>query len=215
MFRTTVPVLGEPEKTPDLPEKEKRSYDEPVMDAFNEGVAPGGLISRNDIRLLICYSLKTVGTPVSRELLGEMVQEQSVANYFETMDAVSDLIRNGNLEVCTNEGEETELLRLTPKGSAAIDELSDHLPRTIRDTAVRATIHLLKVQKNARENGVSIVPAEGGGYHITFSLNDRDTSLMELKIFVADREQAELLKRNFLEDPAALYSSVLSALMVD
>ena len=35
-------------------------------DAFTGGVAPGGLRSKSDIRILICYMLKSVNAPLSR-----------------------------------------------------------------------------------------------------------------------------------------------------
>ncbi len=34
-------------------------------DAFTGGVAPGGLRSKSDIRILICYMLKSVNAPLS------------------------------------------------------------------------------------------------------------------------------------------------------
>jgi hypothetical protein len=38
---------------------------------------------------------------------------------------------------------------------------------------------------------------------------------MELNMYVVSRDQAELLKNNYLEDPTHLYSSILTALMLD
>ena len=34
-------------------------------DAFTGGVAPGGLRSKSDIRILICYMLKSVNAPLT------------------------------------------------------------------------------------------------------------------------------------------------------
>ena len=38
-------------------------------DAFTGGVAPGGLRSKSDIRILICYMLKSVNAPLSGDPL--------------------------------------------------------------------------------------------------------------------------------------------------
>jgi hypothetical protein len=38
---------------------------------------------------------------------------------------------------------------------------------------------------------------------------------MELNMYVVSRDQAELLRNNYLEDPTHLYSSILTALMLD
>ena len=61
---------------------------------------------------------------------------------------------------------------------------------------------------------MEITPS-GDGFNVCFSLNTGDTKLMELNMYVVSRDQAELLKNNYLEDPTHLYSSILTALMLD
>ena len=56
-------------------------------DAFTGGVAPGGLRSKSDIRILICYMLKSVNAPLSGDDIIKVLQEKSLANYFEASDA--------------------------------------------------------------------------------------------------------------------------------
>lgn len=60
-------------------------------DAFTGGVAPGGLRSKSDIRILICYMLKSVNAPLSGDDIIKVLQEKSLANYFEASDALSAL----------------------------------------------------------------------------------------------------------------------------
>ena len=65
-----------------------------MAEAFTAGVKMGGLTSDTEIRLLLCYLVKTAG-PVTRETLeGALLQEQLV-NYFEFADALSELQRQG------------------------------------------------------------------------------------------------------------------------
>ncbi|MCQ2487517.1 MAG: DUF4364 family protein [Clostridia bacterium] len=185
---------------------------EPVFDALYEGVAPGGLRSKSDILLLILYMLKTMKEPISKNMIGEVMQSQGIANYFEVMGAISELIDNGNLIYHEEDGE--ELLILTEQGEAAVTVVEDDIPKTIRETAVKTTWKFKTLEKNARENEVKIEKVEDG-YTITFSLSSGSSSLMELNMYVPDREQAEILKNNYIEDPVKLYSTILAALMVD
>ena len=53
------------------------------QDAFSAGVEPGGLWHKNDIRILLCYILASVGAPLSRQDLSRIIQEKGLANYFE------------------------------------------------------------------------------------------------------------------------------------
>ena len=67
------------------------------FDAFTGGIAPGGLRSKSDIRILICYLLKSVNAPLSGEDIINILQEKSLANYFEANDALSSLVALGNV----------------------------------------------------------------------------------------------------------------------
>ena len=43
------------------------------FDAFTGGIEPGGLRSKDEIRILICYLLTSVSAPLSRLLCRRMV----------------------------------------------------------------------------------------------------------------------------------------------
>lgn len=213
-FQFSVPELREDDGgQPETRSSYDRRYGEPVFDAMNEGVAPGGLVSKSDIKMLICYMLDVVGSPVSKTMLSNVMQDQEIANYFEVMNAISELIKMGNITE-TTEGDE-EMLSITEQGSSAVELLAMDIPKTVRETAVKSLVHFMTLERNARENEVDITPREDGGFDVSFTLKDHDFPMMELKIYVADREQAETLKHNFVEDPVRIYSSLLAALMVD
>lgn len=199
-------------KRPEELTEEERSAREPVLDAMAEGVAPGGLRSKTDIKLLVLYMLEQVETSVPVRIVSDVITAQELANYFEAMDAISELQQNGTLERTSVDGQEA--LTITEKGLNAVGAVEDDLPRSVRETAVETTRHFLKLDRHARENDVVITPF-GDGYNVCFSLTTGDTRLMELNMYVVSRDQAEVLKNNYLEDPTHLYSSILTALMLD
>lgn len=53
-----------------------------AYDAFTAGVEPGGLRTRDEIRILLCYLLTSVNAPLSREDILQSVQGLGLANYF-------------------------------------------------------------------------------------------------------------------------------------
>ncbi|MDO5448255.1 MAG: DUF4364 family protein [Clostridia bacterium] len=185
-------------------------YDE--FNALDEGIEPGGLRNKDEIKVLVCYLLKTLDTSITREQIGNIMQDQGIANYFETMDAISELLSNGS--VSSNFIDEKECLEVTDIGKNAVVEVGNDLPKTVREKALKSALRFITLERNERENEVKIEPCEGG-YEISFALKDKDTALMKLAMFVGDREQAEKLKNNFLEDPARVYGSILASLMID
>ena len=181
-------------------------------DAFDEGSEPGGLRSRNEIKVLVCYLLKSIEQPISKQLINEILQENSLANYFEINQAVSDLVRAGSLEEAAQEGD--TVYRVTDQGRSAAQTLEVNLPRSVREKAVNAAIRLLTRAKREQENRIDIEKLENG-YHVTFTIYDSTDELLKLTIFVADSMQVETVRKNFLNDPVKLYSNIIASLTVE
>ncbi len=181
-------------------------------DAFVGGVEPGGLRNRNEIKILICYILKTLEEEITKQQINDVIQGQGLANYFEVNQAISELIAQGSIDC--NYVEENEVLKINDIGRQVVLELEHDLPRTVREKAIKAAIKILTIAKNEQENKIDITPLENG-YHVTFTIEDKQDVMMKLTVYVADAEQADLVKKNFLEDPTRVYSSILSSLMVE
>ena len=181
-------------------------------DAFDEGIEPGGLRSRNEIKVLICYLLKSIEQPISKQLINEILQENGLANYFEINQAVSDLVKADSLEETAQESD--TVYRVTDQGRSAAQTLEVNLPRSVREKAVNAAIRLLTRAKREQENRIDIEKLENG-YHVTFTIYDSTDELLKLTIFVADSMQVETVRKNFLDDPVRLYSNIIASLTVE
>ncbi len=64
-------------------------------DAFTGGIVLGGMRTKADIRVLLCYILKSLDAPFSKAGLNEVLQSTSLANFFEVNDALSALLGAG------------------------------------------------------------------------------------------------------------------------
>lgn len=178
-------------------------------DAFTGGVAPGGLRSKSDIRILICYMLKSVNAPLSGDDIIKVLQEKSLANYFEASDALSALVSLGNV---TREEDNTYVL--TKRGKSVADDLEQLIPSSVRDKAVAAATALLASAKVERENVATIVRTENG-YNVTCHISGGEMELMSLTVYVPDLYQAREVKKNFHRDPQRVYNLMLAALTGD
>jgi hypothetical protein len=182
------------------------------FDAFDAGIELGGLRNRDDIRLLICYLLKSVEAPMTRQLLNDAMQEDGLANYFEVGQAIEELLKTGN--ITADILDEEEVLSVTAKGREAAELLQTSLPKTVREKAVNSAIRLTTRAKVERDNKIEVKKEDDGGYTITFTLFDRGTELMKLSIYVVDSLQLETVKQNFINDPVKVYSSIITSLTV-
>ena len=181
-------------------------------DAFDAGIELGGLRDRDDIRLLICYLLKSVDAPMTRLMLNDAMQQDGLANYFEVGQAIEELLKTGNLDSKIMNDE--EVIFVTDKGREAAEMLETTLPRTVREKAVNSAIRLTTRAKVERDNKIEVTPHENGGFTITFTLFDRETELMKLSVYVVDSLQLEQVKKNFIDDPVKVYSAIITSLTV-
>ena len=177
------------------------------FDAFTEGVEPGGLRNRTQIKILITFIVSRIKEPLKDTMIIEALQIHGLANYFEVSQALDELFDNGILS--TSEG----LVYLTPKGALSIDELSQELPKTVKETALADALNLQILEKRESENTVEITKSDRG-YFVTCRVTHKNDNLMELTVYAADYEQAEQIKRKFLKDPSYVYSTVITSLYI-
>ncbi|MDR1628826.1 MAG: DUF4364 family protein [Oscillospiraceae bacterium] len=187
-----------------------------AYDAFSEGIELGGLRSRSEIRLLICYLLKSLDAPVPRALLNDAVLQEGLANYFELNQAVEELLANGNVRSFEQDGE--ELFSVTETGRDIAELLQTNLTRTVREKAVRAALNLLTVYRREKENRIEIQKT-GAGYKIDIGMfataadKEQGNSFLSLSLFTSDAMQAESIKKGFLKDPVKLCDVIMSTLL--
>lgn len=181
-----------------------------MADAFMAGVEPGGLTNVQEIRILLCYMLNTVAAPIPRDALTDIITAGGMANYFDTEDAIEDLIRLQHLVQSDD-----KLVATTVTGNQIGESLGVRIPYTLRERSVKAALQLLKRREVERDNKVDIRKLEEGGYEVTCTVMDGDRALLSVTLRVSDPWQAEQIKEQFLTDPALLYRSNLAVLTGD
>lgn len=179
--------------------------------SFDQGIAPGGLRDKADIKLLVCYLLKTIGKTLTRTQINDTLQENQIANYFELNQAISELIQGGQVNCDEIDGEQH--LSVSLRTSIEVLEIENLLPRSIREKAVNAGLKILTRDKIKKESEVEVVNLDQG-HHVTFRIFDMGTKLLELTIYVADSSQIEIVKTNFFDNAVSIYSDIISALTV-
>jgi len=177
-------------------------------DTFQAGVAPGGAIRHIDVKLLICHALAALDAPAGFQLLLEALRASELVNYFALVEALEQLVGTGLLHERRDDAGEV-YYQLSGTGRAMISELSGSLPRSLRDKSAAAIRRAHRRGQRLSEIEIGEEPA-GGGYILRLTIPEE--SLFELSLFVPDREQRDIVRRNFLNNPVHVYRSVLSLL---
>ncbi|MDD2993329.1 MAG: DUF4364 family protein [Pygmaiobacter sp.] len=175
-----------------------------MADAFTAGVKPGGLTSSTEIRILLCYLIQSAG-PVQREAMqGALLQEQLV-NYFEFADALVELEKQA-LATETEKG-----YTITEKGRIVADTLADDLPRSVRESAIRALIRIQSWIHKAAQNQAQIQKTDTG-YLVTCRIQDTGADTFQLSLAMPDILTAEAVKNQFIAHGSDIYSQLLTGL---
>lgn len=181
-----------------------------LYDAFTQGIKPGGLRSKSEIKLLVCYIICKIDKGISRNQLNEILTGEGLANYFEANEALAEVVKTGNVRI--EYDNEEEILYPTDLGKANTAQLEDDLPYSVKEVALNAAIEMKSKLKRAQENNIEIIP-HGNGYDVTISIMDSDDKLMSVTLYVADSAQADYVKEKFLQDPVKMYSTIVALLL--
>ncbi len=170
-----------------------------LSDAMSAGVNPGGLQSRTEIRVLICYLLTNSKVPLPLERVKEQLHFQGIANYFEVAFAIADLEENGNIGVAYEE-DNLKFYVATGDCKNIAEALGNSVPLTVRERTVEIADKIIQRRTNERENRVTKEITEDGIY-ITCTCLDGSREMVSVKLLVPDDESADIVKENFLENP--------------
>lgn len=178
-----------------------------VFDTFDEGIVPGGMRSKNEIRILICYLLHSIKKPVSKELILESLQKDGLANYFEASSCFDDLIKNKH--IIKNENNKCSI---SSSGKLIAIQLEDSLAITVKEKAFKCAMMLIQEEKTNKENKVDITKNDNG-YTVKCTITGGDSfDLFSFELYVPEYEQAKMVKKNFRKNPELLYKTMLSVL---
>lgn len=180
-----------------------------ISDAMNAGVNPGGLRSRTDIRVLICYILNSISSPVPLDSVKEQLHFNGIANYFETAFAITELTESEHISVTVEDG--TSLYTLNESGRSVCDALAGSLPQSVKDNSLKIAEGIVNRRRNERENKVSIEKTDLGVY-VTCSVMEKQLELVSVKLLVPDDDTADTVKENFLNNPIETLVNVTAAL---
>lgn len=175
-------------------------------DAFSAGIELGGLRNTAQIKILIGFLVKNLESPMDKNKLVDVLQIHGLANYFDASQAAQEMISSGSLS-CDENG----LLSITAKGRAAVSELENEIPRTVREKALNDALKLQTIERREHENKIEVERLPKGA-NVTFTVFNGGDVLMRLTVYAADDYQVERIRSNFLENPVGLYAGIVSSL---
>jgi hypothetical protein len=184
-----------------------------LFNTFDEGIAPGGLRSKYEIKTLICYIYYSVKENLSRDLIIEAIREDELANFFEVSAAFDELVSDKNLNE-TKDADGNTVYSLSENGKMIAEQLDSAVAYSVKEKALKCAVKLLADKKTARENFVEIEKTENG-FNVICTVSGGDIDLLKCTLYAPDIDQAEIMKKSFLSYPSTVYKSMLALMTKD
>ena len=182
-----------------------------LYDKTNDGVFPGGLHSKEQIKILICYLIYETKTPANVEFISGVLQECGTANYFESSSGFSELVNNGQLILCDAEN---SLYQLSDSGIFIVKNLSDELPVTVKEETLEKYQYFL-YQKDIRQDNTVTLTTKENKIYVECTMNDGNTQLMKISMYSPDNEQAGVIRNVFYNNTDVIYQAVVALMTGD
>ncbi len=158
------------------------------------------------IKILVCYFLKQINRPITPEQLIEIATEDGLINYFIFTEAINQLLEAKTLILEERDGEQYYVL--TEMARIGADDFKTMVPRAFREKILTSGLKFFARLKN--ENDVKISYTEQQkGWSVNVLCTEGGLTLMDLKLYAPDREQAEILGEKIMLNPVDFYGKVL------
>ncbi len=178
------------------------------MANFDKFITPD-MLSLNDsyaVKILICYFLQQIGRPITPNQLTEIATSDGTVNYFVYTEAIEQMLSAGTLTIKEENGESYYVL--SEMGQAGAGDFKKIVPKSFRDKILSSGLKFFAKLKNEQDVQTKITEQEIG-YLVECICTDGEATLMELKLFAPDKEQAQMLADKIMLNPTDLYSKIM------
>lgn len=182
------------------------------FESFFAGIEPGGMTDIYEIKILVCYLLNALKEPLTKEQMDLVLQGNHLVNYFSYAAAYKELLESGH--VYTEERDGRTLLRLNELGQHTALLLKSNLPLSVKDKVVSAGMEILAEMRRDKERIIQVEELDSG-FMVRLTIHDEAVDLLDIRIFAPDREQVEIIKKQFEQNTLAVYKGVVSLLIRD
>lgn len=173
--------------------------------AFTGGVRPGGLTTSTEIRILLCYLLKSVGCPLPRAEIENALLGEELVNYFELSDALDKLCALGHLTL----GDDG--YAIAPSGAELADTLADEVPRSVKEHAVNAVLAAQQYKRKQAQHKAQVTRTRDG-YCVLCTIEDLGEPVFTFSLYLPDELTANAVRDKFVADGDSIFGAMLGLL---
>lgn len=164
----------------------------------------------DEIKFIILYTVWRYETPIPfEELNAVLTWENEILDYFTFTEKFGELSDDEFLAKTFTENREK--YALTSKGYEAVDFFTNRIPSSIRKS-IDDTIGNIKFDTLISPPSITseAVPINSAGqYSLSCNITDDGITLLDMEIFVGDKDVATNVSKHFKENATEIYQAIL------
>ncbi|MBQ9545468.1 MAG: DUF4364 family protein [Clostridia bacterium] len=157
------------------------------------------------IKVIILYLLRELGRPLSFSALSEIIIYDGKVNYFVFASCLVDLADRGMVD------RNNDVYSINALGLELLGEVEDGLLDSVKTRMLRSAARVFAFNRSGSVITSDIVP-KNDGYDLLCTIKDNKYDLVELKLYVDTKEEAEFLKSHFDDNAEIVYRGILALL---
>ena len=169
------------------------------------------LEQKTENKLILLYILEKFGMPITGMYLTDLVLEPGLINYISCLTALSELIETDLVNIIPdNDG--IPMYSINKKGSDVLHSLKHVIPAGM---LARYQEYIETEKDNIRkqlEVNASFFTDAAGDYYVRCFVRNNGTYIIDIKIPVANKSEADLICRNWRQNTANIYTNILKVM---
>ena len=162
-------------------------------------------------KLIILYMLNKVDFPLTTAQISEFILDKGYTSYFKLQEVLSEMQDDGLIKPDTTYNR--TLYHLTENGAETIRYFHSSIPGEIRkdiDAFLKEKEYDLKEEVSVRADYYLNTRQE---YDVVCQIIEEGSCLMELKLTVPTKQEAEAITKNWTKRNQELYTLLMSKLL--
>ncbi len=162
-------------------------------------------------KLIVLYILNRVDFPLSNAQIADLITQHNYTTYFNVQEVIADLVDDKYISL--QQTKNASLYRITEEGRETLDFFYHTISPEIRD---EIDLYLSEKKYDLREEVSNIADyyeIKTNEYEVELKVVERDTAVIEIRLQVPSKEDAETMCAHWKKKNADIYAYILTSLL--
>lgn len=169
---------------------------------------PGSISNIYEIKILICRILNEFKGKITKDQLCTVLQFNETVNYFNSCQAIEELLTNNQIYKKTDKNGETQIL-LTKQGKEIATTLKTNISKNLISKTIKDIKNFLKEERENKNKKIYLYTKDDG-YIVKLVLEETQSNIMDLELYCPTNKIATKFKKEMKNKTAEIYKSIIA-----